>query len=114
MIDGIITGPDFWRALPVFLFLYYAIVLTVLYGPKLLARRKNGIGKINSPVEDSAYTEQELCQAFQEYARVYQKIETPRFEDGKLLVPSNIQLDLLSKQPFCQVVEREKSTPKPS
>ncbi|UCS92323.1 hypothetical protein KZP23_16665 [Echinicola marina] len=112
MIDRVISNPEFWRTAGVFLALYYCIVLAIVFGPALLCSWRKKVSRTEG--WEGEPSNSEFCKAFQEYAQVYQSLGSPKFNEGRLLIPSHIQLDLLSKQPFCQVVEREKSTPKPS
>ncbi|WP_137404337.1 hypothetical protein [Echinicola rosea] len=106
MPEWITFSPGFWSALAGILLLYYLIVLAVLYGPFFLAKRKKRLQVHFTPPENEP-----LCRAFQEYAKIHAGLDPPRFKKGKLLIPSHIQLDMLAKEPFCQVVERENAKP---
>lgn len=94
--------------------LYYAVVLSLLFGPAYLALWKSRGKQKEEQAVDRDLSKEELCRAFREYAGIYQRLDRPRFNQGRLIIPSHIQLDLLLKQPYCQAVERESSTSKPS
>ena len=106
MPEWISFGPGFWSALAGTVLLYYMIVLSILFGPFALAKWKARQQARISPSGDET-----LCRAFQEYARIHAGLDPPRFKKGKLIVPSHIQLDLLSQAPFCRAVERENTKP---
>ncbi|QDH81194.1 hypothetical protein FKX85_20035 [Echinicola soli] len=111
MIGWIINNPEFWWATVGLLLLYYGIVLTLLFGPAyFLGKRWAGKGA-NEKVFHGLSQEETLCRAFREYARIHAGLDRPRFKAGKLLIPSHIHLDMLSKAPFCRVVERENAKP---
>ncbi|UCS92182.1 hypothetical protein KZP23_15895 [Echinicola marina] len=112
MIDGFISSTEFWRTVGIFLALYYCIVLALVFGPALLYACWKKISKTKGRKGEPSNSE--FCKAFQEYAHVYQSLGSPQFNQGRLLIPSHIQLDLLLKQPFCRAVERESSSSKPS
>ncbi|WP_460543994.1 hypothetical protein [Echinicola sediminis] len=114
MPDWIIVSPGFWWTVAGLLLLYYATLLSLLFGPAFWVHLKSRGRKRSPDAIDQESRNRELCRAFQEYAGVYQKLDRPRFTEGRLIVPSHIHLDLLLKQPFCQAVERESSTSKPS
>ncbi|WP_137404587.1 hypothetical protein [Echinicola rosea] len=112
MIGWNAISPGFWWATVGLLLLYYAIVLLLLFGPAYLLGKWWGRG-VPRPHETQMVSEENLSKAFREYAQIYQRIERPRFSytTGKLLVPSHIQLDMLTKEPFCRAVERENAKP---